>query len=177
MSGAQINLATVPLPDIVEALSFEAIYNERKAALIALFPAPQQAEIAQTLALESEPLTILLQESAYRELLLRQRINDAARALSLAHAVGVNLDVIAANFDVARFVIQPGDPTTTPPTPPEYEGDDVLRRRVQMSFESYTTAGSVGSYQFHTLSADPDVKDVAVTSSAPGQVDIIVLFA
>ena len=65
---------------------FEAILAERKAYFIGLYPADQQAAIAATLELESEPVTKLLQENAYRELILRSRINDAAVANMLAWA-------------------------------------------------------------------------------------------
>ncbi|NUV25651.1 hypothetical protein MS6204_04603 [Escherichia coli] len=46
----------------------------------------------RTLELESEPATKLLQENAYRELLLRQRINEAAQAVMVAYAMGGDLD-------------------------------------------------------------------------------------
>ncbi len=45
----------------------------------------------RTLELESEPATKLLQENAYRELLLRQRINEAAQAVMVAYAMGGDL--------------------------------------------------------------------------------------
>ena len=71
-----ITLSQLPQPDVIEVLDFETILAERKAYFVSLYPADQQAAIAATLALESEPITKLLQENAYRELILRQRIND-----------------------------------------------------------------------------------------------------
>lgn len=77
-----ITLSQLPQPDVIEVLDYEVILAERKAYLVSLYPADQQAALAATLALDSEPITKLLQENAYRELILRQRINEA---LSLIH--------------------------------------------------------------------------------------------
>ena len=66
---------------------------------------------------DSEPITKLLQENAYREVILRQRINDAAVANMLAWAQGSDLDNLVANWNVSRLTIQPGDDTATPPVP------------------------------------------------------------
>ncbi|NEM19216.1 baseplate assembly protein, partial [Escherichia coli] len=73
-----INLAQLPDPTVVEQLDYESILIERKAYAISLWPEDKREEVAATLALESEPLTKLLQENAYRELILRQRVNEAA---------------------------------------------------------------------------------------------------
>ncbi len=55
------------------------------------------------------------------------------------------------------------------------ESDDNLRKRCQLSFEGITTAGPIGSYRYHALSADGKVKDVGVSSPTPGQVLLSVL--
>ncbi|MDB0554564.1 baseplate assembly protein, partial [Ralstonia solanacearum] len=97
--------------------------------------------VRATLALESEPVTKLLQENAYRELVWRQRVNDAARAVMLAFAEGDDLEQLAANFDVQRLTITPADDSTVPPTPAVMEGDDSLRERAQEAFEGLSVAG------------------------------------
>ncbi len=52
---------------------------------MALYPVDEQDAVRRTLALESEPVAKLLQEeSTYREILLRQRINEAAQAVMVA---------------------------------------------------------------------------------------------
>lgn len=170
-----IDLSLLPQPDVIERLDFEAILAERKATFISLYQADQQAAVAATLELESEPITKLLQENAYRELILRQRINEACRAVMLAYAAGTDLDQIGANFDVRRLVIDPGNPDATPPVEPTHESDDDFRARIQMSFEGLTTAGSKGSYIFHGLSADANVKDIDPVSPLPGNVTVYVL--
>jgi len=167
-----IDLSQLPPPQVVEPLGYEAILAAMKADLIR-----RDASLEAALALESEPLTKLLEVCAYRELLIRQRVNDAARGVLLAHATGADLDNLAALFGVARQVVDAGDSEARPPVPPTHEADDRLRRRVQLSLEGHSTAGPIGSYVFWGLSASPAVKDIAVTSPAPGQVQVAVLSA
>ncbi|MGM0936267.1 MAG: baseplate assembly protein [Pseudomonadota bacterium] len=170
-----IDLSQLPPPDVVESLEFELIFTERKNALIAAVPEEQRAAIARTLALESEPLTKLLQENSYRELILRQRINEAARASMVAFAVGSDLDQLAANNNVKRLMLSAGDPHAVPPIPPVYESDADLRVRIPSAFEGLSVAGPVGSYEHHARSADGRVADASVISPAPAYVTVTVL--
>jgi phage-related baseplate assembly protein len=172
MAGAytQVNLSQLQPPDVIEALDFETIFAAMLADLQARDP-------VFSALVESDPAYKILEVAAYRELLLRQRINDAAKSVMLALATGADLDQIAANYNVERLVIDPGNPTAVPPVAPTYESDADFRNRILLSLEGYTTAGSVGAYQFHALSASGDVKDVAVASPplVPGQVNVAVL--
>ncbi|MBL0909111.1 baseplate assembly protein [Pectobacterium carotovorum] len=172
---AMIDLSQLPAPAVVEELDYEAIYTERKAVLLSLYPEDQRAAVARTLTLESEPLVKLLQENAYRELLWRQRVNEAARAVMVAFAQGDDLDQLGANFSVSRLVITPADDSTLPPTPALMESDSDLRLRIQQSFEGLSVAGSVGAYQYHGRSADGRVADVSVISPSPASVTVSVL--
>ncbi|MFJ5472192.1 baseplate assembly protein [Pectobacterium carotovorum] len=172
---AMIDLSQLPAPAVVEELDYEAIYTERKAVLLSLYPEDQRAAVARTLALESDPLVKLLQENAYRELLWRQRVNEAARAGMVAYAQGSDLDQLGANFSVARLVITPADDSTLPPTPALMESDSDFRLRIQQSFEGLSVAGSVGAYQYHGRSADGRVADVSVISPSPASVTVSVL--
>ena len=170
-----IDLSLLTAPTVIESLNYEAILAERKQYLISLYPPEEQESITATLALESEPIVKLLQESAYRELLLRNRVNAAAAAVMLAFAKGADLDQIGANYGCARLVITAADDTAVPPVEAVYESDDDYRYRIQMSLDSYTTAGSKESYIYHGLSADGDVKDIEPVSPSPGVVTIYVL--
>ncbi|WP_395490324.1 baseplate assembly protein [Cedecea davisae] len=170
-----IDLSQLPAPEIVEELDFETILAERKATLISLYPEEQQDAIARTLELESEPIVKLLQENAYREVILRQRVNEAARAVMLAYANGDDLDVMAANNNTARLVLSPADNTTIPPKPAVMESDSDLRLRAQRAFEGMSVAGPVGAYEYHGLSADGRVADISVESPSPACVTITVL--
>lgn len=173
MSGfSVIDLSRLTPPDVVERLDFETILGEMKADLIARAPA-----LAPVLALESEPAVKILEVAAYRELLLRARINDASRAVLLATATGADLDHLAALFGVARFVLDPGDPAAAPPVPPVLEADGDLRHRTQLALEGFSVAGPRGAYRFHAFSAHPLVRDVSVTSPTPGTVLVTVLSA
>lgn len=140
---ATIDLSQLPAPIVVEVLDYEDILAERKATLISLYPEEQREAVARTLALESEPIVKLLQENAYREVILRQRVNDAAKAVMLAHATGEDLDQLGANFNTPRLVIAPADESTIPPTPAVMEADEDYRLRLQDAFEGMSTAGSV----------------------------------
>ena len=171
MSGySAIDLSLLPVPDVVEPLDYEVILAAMKADLAARAP-----EVAAVLALESEPLVKLLEVAAYREVLIRARVNDAAQAVTLARATGTDLDNLAALFGVVRLVISPGNPSAVPPVAATLESDADLRRRAQLALEGFSTAGPEGAYVFHALSADADVLDVSATSPGPGDVLVTVL--
>ena len=103
------DLASLPPPQSIEELSFERIFAEMLQDFRARYP-------QYSALLASDPAIKLLEVAAYRELLLRARINDAARASLLAFADGADLDHLAAFYGVTRLA---------------GEGDDALRRRVR----------------------------------------------
>lgn len=172
---AVIDLSQLPAPQIVEVPDFETLLTERKAALIALYPADQQDAITRTLALESEPIIKLLQESVYRELLLRQRLNEAAQAVMVAYSLTSDLDQLAANYNVQRLTITPADNTTTPPTAAVMETDDDLRLRIPAAFEGLSVAGPTAAYEFHAKSTDGRVADASAISPNPAEVVVTIL--
>jgi phage-related baseplate assembly protein len=169
MSGfSAIDLTKLSAPDIVESLDFESILSEMIVDL-------QMRDPAFTALLESDPAIKILEVAAYREVLLRARINDASRAVMLAYATGNDLEHLAAFFGVMRQVVDPGDADSIPPIPATYESDDRLRKRTQLSLEGHSTAGPVGSYIFHAIAASSLVKDVDVASPSPGRVVVTLL--
>lgn len=165
-----IDLSALPLPDAVETLDYEVILTEMRDTLLALAP-----DLAAALALESDPLPKLLEVAAYREMILRACVNDSVRAVMLALASGGDLDQLVALLGVDRQVVVEADPDAIPPVAAVYEDDSSLRRRAQLSWEGMTVAGTVGAYQYHALSSDGRVRDVAVTSPAPGRVLLTIL--
>lgn len=169
-----IDLAQLPTPDVVEPIDYEQILAERKAFAISLWPAYKQAEVAATLALESEPLTKLLQENAYRETLWQQRVNEASLANLLAFAKRADLEQIGARFNVARLVITPANPGAVPPVAAVMEEDEPLRERIQMAMEGLSTAGPRNAYIFHARSADGRVADASCISPSPAEVIVTV---
>lgn len=165
MSSTAINLSTLPAPEVVETLSFESIFAEMLADL-------RERDPVFAALVESDPAYKVLEVAAYRELLLRSRVNDAAQAVMLAYAKGSNLEQLAALYGVSRLTS---------------EDDTSLRTRTQLALEGFSTAGPVGAYRFHALSAvrlwadaegrtwQQRVRDVAISSTTPGRVDVVVL--
>lgn len=169
-----IDLSQLPAPNVVEPIDYEVILAERKAYFISLHPVDQQAKAAATLELESEPITKLIQENAYRETVWRQRVNEAALGVLLAYAKGADLEQIGARFNVSRLVIVPANPNAVPPVAAVMESDDSLRERVQMAMEGLSVAGPRNAYIFHARSADGRVADASAISPAPAEVVVTV---
>jgi phage-related baseplate assembly protein len=163
-----IDLSTLPAPDVVETLDYETI-------LAAMLADLQARDPAFSALVESDPAFKILEVCAYRELIIRQRVNDSARATMMAYATGADLDQIGALFGVARLVITPADTEAVPPVAAVMESDTEFRRRIQLSLEGFSTAGPEGAYIFHALAADGDVADVSAVSPNPGEVVVTVL--
>lgn len=161
-----VDLSRLPAPDVIEALDFETIYAQALAQLQTYFP-------AFSAMVESDPIVILLQLFSFRELVLRQRVNDAARAVMPAFAVGADLDNVAAIVGVERFIISPADPAHS--IAAVYESDDSLRRRIVLAPEGFSVAGPTGAYIFHALSASAEVLDAGADSPEPDDIRQIVL--
>ncbi len=166
-----IDLSQLPQPTIIEELDFEEILIEVKAVIVAAYPADQQAAVIAALELESEPLNVLGQALAYREMLLRQRINEGAAACMLSHSTGDDLDNIAANLDTERLIKTEATETTDA----EMESDEALRLRAQAAFEGMSVAGPSAAYEYFARSASGKVADARASSPAPAEVIIAVL--
>lgn len=160
-----IDISRLPAPDLVETLSYEQILAEVIAAVRLLIP--------DFIVRESDPAIMLLHVAAYREMLLRQRINDAARAVMVAHANGADLDNLAALFGVGRLMLAEADPENE--IAAVFESDDDFRRRIVLAPEGYSVAGPEGAYIFHALSADARVLDASAVSETPGHVMVSIL--
>jgi len=148
-----IDLTLLSAPDVVETLSFETIF----AAMLSDLRARDTVFDA---LVESDPAYKILEVCAYREVLIRARVNDAAKSVMLAYAAGTDLDHLAAAYGVDRLTD---------------ETDDALRLRVQLAPESWTCAGSAGAYRYHALSASAAVADATVDSPSAGEVVVTIL--
>lgn len=163
-----VDLSRLPAPQVVEALSFEAIL----AAMVANF----QLRYPQFTALvESDPVMKALEVGAYQILLMRQNFNERAVSMLIAHATGADLDNLAAFYTVTRLVVTPANPETGAAA--LMEKDDALRRRVLLAPDSFSVAGPASAYIFHALSADGTIADANATSPEPGHVLISLLSA
>ncbi len=152
----QIDLSQLPPPAVIQVLSYDTIKAAIVSDLIARDP-------AFTALLESDPAIKLLEAFAYRELLLRGQINDAARACMLAMATGSDLDNLAALMGVQRAVSAAGTET-----------DDRLRMRTQLALEALSCAGPVGAYLFYAFTTSMRVTDASAYSPAPGAVMVTI---
>ena len=146
-------LSSLPIPNIIEHLDYESILSRMKEELVTRDP-------TFTALIESDPAIKILEICAWRELLLRQRINEAARANLLAYALGSDLDHLAAFYGVERQ---------------EKEADKAFRQRVQAKIVGWSTSGTSAHYRYHALSSDVRVKDARVASLIPGEVTISLL--
>lgn len=147
------DLTQLPPPEVVETLDFETILQVHRADLLARYP-----EAAAVIDLESEPLNKLLQAHAYRELLYRQRVNEAARAHLLAFATGADLDHKAAFYGLTRLA---------------GESDERLRARVQLRIKSLAGNGTREAYELTAMTASQNVRDARATQPFPGRVHLL----
>ena len=147
------DLASLPTPAVIEPLSFETIFSELQTEFQSRYP-------DYSALLASDPAVKLLEVAAYREVLLRNRINAAAKASLLAFATGNDLDHLAAFYGVTRLID---------------ETDEALRLRTRQRIIGFANAGGAAHYRYWALSASPEVADVEVDSPEPGRVRISVL--
>lgn len=164
-----MDLSQLPAPQVLEDLDYESVYQADLETFRDFMGDNWDA------VLESDPVTKLLEVGAYRKVLNRARINDAAKALLLAYASGSDLDQLAANVSLQRLVIQAEDVQAVPPVPAVLEADDALRERVQLVYEGLTTAGPRNSYILHARNASGLVADATAESPAPAEVVVTVL--
>lgn len=151
-----IDFARLPPPKVIEEVNFEVALDRYKAQVLAKKP-----ELAAALALEQSPTNVILEAEAFGEVILRERVNSAARAVMLPFATGSDLDNLAALYEVERL---------------DGESDASLRRRTQLAPEAFNTAGSEGAYMFQALTADVTIRDVsAVKINENGGIKISVM--
>ncbi|NTY91978.1 baseplate assembly protein [Pseudomonas putida] len=153
-----IDLSLLPPPDVVESLDFETLYQE----VLGIFRAHMGDQ--WTALLESDPVVKLMEVMAYRELVMRARVNAAAKASLLAYAKGADLDNRAADYGVQRLTIRAANPDAVPPVTALMESDEALRYRTRLSLEALSVAGSSGAYEYHALSASAELVHVSVDS-------------
>lgn len=164
-----VDLSALPAPEVLEPLDFEEVYAEGLAAFRGYMGDNWTA------ALESDPVTKVLEVGAYIKVGNRARVNDSAKALLLAHAIRGDLDQLGANVNLKRLVIQPENLLLVPPVPQVLEDDESFRERIQLSYEGLTTAGPRNSYKLHARNASGLVGDATAESPSPACVTVTVL--
>jgi phage-related baseplate assembly protein len=140
-----MDFTSLPVPMVIETLDYEAILDALVADVVARFAA---AGVDYDVGnLETDPVKIIIEAAAYREVLLRARVNDAAKANLIAFALGSNLDHLAGFYDVVRL---------------DGESDEALRSRVILTITGRSTAGPHDWYRAAARRASVRVKDAAV---------------
>lgn len=167
-----IDLSSLAPPKIIEELSAEKIVDEYVRYFQELVKSGEAGKIAEeyeelALLLPSDPVMKIFEACAYRELLLRQRINEAAKAVMVAYAQGSDLDNLAALVPLERKTAVEGKEVIT-------ENDEDFRKRVVLAPEGFSTAGPEGAYIFHALSVE-GVKDACPISPKPAEVELYIL--
>jgi phage-related baseplate assembly protein len=137
-----IDLSVLGTPEVIETVDYEAILTLMRNDLVARFPT-----IEGVIDLESEPARKLMEVFAYREIVWRARVNDAARANLLAFAAKNDLEHLAAFYDVMRI---------------GGETDSHLRERVVLAIMGRSTGGTAPRYRYVALSTDARVADAVV---------------
>ena len=89
-ASTPVDLSRLAAPDLVEQLTFDAIVGELVDAIRARWPDFDAV-------LDSDPVMLILQALAYREMLLRADFNDRARQMLLAFARRADGDVADAS--------------------------------------------------------------------------------
>lgn len=173
MSGA-IDVSLLPAPDAIKAVSAASIKAERIADLKLRFAAagiPWDVEKD-----EGDAAMVLQEEDTFRELLDKQAINDAVKAVLPAYSWGTNLDALVARANVQRLVVVPADPVAG--TAAVMESDAKLLDRYLNSF-SAPGAGSDDAYLYAAKTAWPARRDVAVLGpevhGQRGRIEIVLL--
>lgn len=138
-------------PIVIEPISHDAIVSRQAEAFKALWSSLRAANpdlpAYDVAMLETDPAMIGNQAESAREVLLRQRINDAAISRLLAYASGSDLDHLAVFYDVSRLL---------------GEDDDRLKLRVILAIQGRSTGGTEERYRYIALTADLRVADAKI---------------
>lgn len=134
-------IANLAKPEVLETLDAESILADMSLDLLQRYP------ILTTLALESEPATKILEVAAYREVIMRARVNDGARANLLAYSLSTDMDHLGAFYECIRMTD---------------ETDSAYRTRIILAIMSRSTGGTVPRYAYIARTASVRVKSAVV---------------
>lgn len=92
-----LDLKTLPYPNVIEELNYDEILNSVKNVFKEYLTGDEIS------LLESDNYSALLETLAYRELLLRARINQSVKSMLLPFANGADLDNVVAIYGIERL--------------------------------------------------------------------------
>ncbi len=163
------DLSQLPRADLIETIDYEDILADQIAWVTATWDAFRagrpEIPALDTLVLETEPITIVLQAVAYRETLLRALVNDKARAVLLAYSTGTDLDHLGALFSTKRREIAEG----------VFQTDEEYREEIQLAPEAFSVAGPEGAYVYFARRSHPSIVDVAALHPHTNRIDVVLL--
>lgn len=148
-----VDFDSLPSPRLVEEIDYRVIKQQMLEDLRLRDP-------GYTEIYESDPGVKILEVAAFREMLLRQRTNDAFMGTLIRYAAGGDLDNLGAFYNVMRL---------------EGESDLLFRERIRIRVMGSSSAGPAEWYQSVALAVDSKIKQVVVTSPASGEVTVAVL--
>lgn len=149
-----VDLSKLPVPDVIDTLSFEDEFQE----ILARFKASMGS--SWTAELESDPVMKEFETFCYSIVFLRARVNSAARAVLLPSSTKGDLDSVLSLLGAERL---------------EGEGDDAFRERGRQAPYGYSTAGPRKAYEYHARSAHDDVLDARAERLDDGSIRVTVL--
>jgi phage-related baseplate assembly protein len=162
---AVIDLDQLQRMAVLEDVDSEETLASRMTKLVELWKAndPPAGAVYDVEGLEFDPIKINQEVSTFFEILLRDRVNQAARAVTLAFGTGTDLDAIASRY--------PGGVPRDPD-----ESDERYRRRVWLAANALSPHGTPETYAFFALTADGSIRDAtAVTVEGTGVVSVTIL--
>lgn len=157
----------LPTMQVLQSISTEDIIARRMQQLLIIWNKydPPNAAQYDVQNLEFDPIKINQELNAFFELLVRDRVNQACRAVTLAFAVGSDLDAIASRYpygvprlmyDTSGNVVSAAD-IAAGATVALTETDAAYRQRIWLSPNILSLSGpgqgTYESYKFWALSA------------------------
>ena len=159
-------LTALPAPNVLAVLDYDSILSGIQTQFRGL-------NSDYTSIVEGDPGYTVLQAMAWESIRIEKRINDAARAVLVTHAIGADLDNLAALFGIVRQVVTAADPDADPPVEEVLETDDRLRDRVLNALEAIAP-GSRQWYRGYALEASSSVQNAVARRTSPGEVTVYV---
>jgi len=90
-----IDIQKLPKPELIEEIDYSVILE--------MYTSQLKADMPKWTGSDADPVKKVFRAAAFREMFLRQRVNEVARKLLLAFAKGTNLDNLAAWFGEERM--------------------------------------------------------------------------
>lgn len=160
-----IALEQLPTMAVLETVDTEAVLAARMARLVTLWADrdPDAGANYDVESLEFDPIKINQEVATYFELMLRDRVNQAARAVTLAFGAGSDLDAIASRY--------PGGVPRLPD-----ESDARYKRRIWLSSNLESPHGVFEAYVFWALASDATLRDAtANTVRGTGEITVTIM--